>query len=88
MTMMSHTVSGWVGGWSVWVWVWDRGAVQWAGVGNAAGGGGLLVEPGGGGGASDRVPDWASKLNAYRSQCKVKGGSVLYAFIVNERNLH
>ena len=31
--MMSHTVSGWVGGWSVWVWVWVwvwvRGAVRW-----------------------------------------------------------
>jgi len=31
------------------------------------------------GGSADRAPDWESKLNAYRSQCKVKGGwAVLY----------
>ena len=34
------------------------------------GGGGRMAR----GGSADRIPDCASKLNAYRSQCKVKGG--------------
>ena len=79
MTMMSHTVSGRVGGWSVWVWVrgevrcgtMDGGGMGWGcGEGWRCGRGGL----GGLVGAADRVPDSASKLNAYRSQCKVKWG--------------
>ena len=68
MTMTSHTVSGRVGGRSVWVWVWDRGAVRygtvrWGGMGRGGRmgvGWGLGGGGGGGGavGAADRVPDW------------------------------
>ena len=56
-------------GFGFWLWVLSLGlgsgcgTVRWGGVGR-----------GGIGGAADRVPEWASKLNAYRSQCKVKGG--------------
>ena len=76
--------SGFGFGFSLWVWV--RGAVRWVwvwfwlwvlGLGLGSGCGTVRwggVGRGGIGGAADRVPEWASKLNAYRSQCKVKGG--------------
>ena len=41
MKMMSHKVSGRVGGWSVWVWVWVWGALQLGGVGGRGGAGWL-----------------------------------------------
>ena len=54
------------------LWVWVRGAVRWVWLWVLVRWGG--VGRGGIGGATDGVPEWASKLNAYRSQCKVKGG--------------
>ena len=51
-----------------------RGA-GWLVIVEGEGGGGRMAR----GGSADRAPDWESKLNAYRSQCKVKGGwAVLY----------
>ena len=61
--------SGFGFGFGFWLWVLGLGlgsgcgTVRWVGVGR----GGIV-------GAADRVPEWASKLNAYRSRCKVKGG--------------